>query len=1258
MNDVQKLGKKILTIVAVVSTILWAVGAPLLVKAETNVTLTAGDVIKGATTKNVFVYAADGKRYTFPTDKVYFSWFKDWSFVKTIPDAQLGAMTIGGTIAYRPGTQLIKIATDPKVYALEPNGSLRWIETGAIAQALWGANWGARVHDVDPTIFPYVYKISASSLNTATYPVGSLVRLGADYFLIGAGMTKMKVTPAGLTANRYDTKFAATATDLSAYATGADLTTLDTTLTTIVGTPAVVPPVVVGGNVTVALAADTPAAGSAALTAIRVPFTKVTLTSATDAVVKNLVVERQGIASDGAFSSIMLIDSADNSRIGLDQTLNSLHQMTFNDEITIKAGVPKTIMIAGNMTTTGHGGEMPKLALVGLTVNNSGTVAGLPVVGNAMTVITTLSLGTLTAAVGSNDPGQAVTNKALGTTGYIFSGIRLTAGSNEDMSVESIRFYQSGSAAATDLANVKVNFDGTDYPTVLSADGKYYTANFNGVTLNKGITKELYIKADVLSGSSRTVRFDIYRKTDLAVKGKSYGFYASTTGTSDTVSTAATATNGGIFSATNPWYIGYLVTMASGGNLRVDKGNLSSANVSKGSNDVVLGNFTFVVEGEAVKATQIVLNIDLTGTGSSSDVTNITLADATGVVAGPVDGADTGTTQDGTATFGTSVIIPTGTHTYTVKGNLNNDLVGGDTIRVGFNTPATKFTVTGYGTGNTVTATPATEVYSNYQTVKGGTLVVNVSPVPVAQTVVKGATDVVLANYTFDASGSGEDIKVTSFKPLLTVSGATYQNDISSVRVFGFDGTTDNVQLNNGSNVVSPASAAGTTDQSVITLDKPLYIPKGSSKTLVLKANISSAAQGTSVLYGITAASATYITAIGKDTTTAPTVSGSTITGQTMQLATSGQYSIALDSSRPQGSLLVSGSTGVTVNKLRFTGTTEPIAITKLRLMLTNYSASTSDQDVVKVYAYDDTGKLLSDGYFTGGVANLTIPTAVAGSYNPFIIAKDDEKVMTIKVDLATITTSASIARAGHSITVDYDLNTDTTLNQGIAQQSGVTVASFSADTDNTANVSYMFRSAPTVTKQAVSTTLLANGSGVALYRFKVAADPKGDVDLYKFTFEVSTTSGTTGTTNVSNLTLVDVTESSEVTLYASTVAPTVGAAYDVVLMASPGVPNGTATPRTVSAGTYRIFELRANVTGASTGSSVVSQLDGDAAIVSMPAASFMRTTTQVDADGSNDFIWSDKSASGHGTGTADWTNGFLVAGLPSSNLATEVLSK
>ncbi|MEK7508945.1 MAG: hypothetical protein AAB568_03785, partial [Patescibacteria group bacterium] len=265
MTDVLKVGKKMFTLSVVVTTILWSIGVAAFLPLAANaadVALTAGDVIKGSSTKNVFYFGADGKRFTFPSDKVFFTYFKDYSVVKTISDSQMGSITIGGTLAYRAGTQLVKIQTDPKVYAVEPGGKLRWVETEAVAKALYGNDWAKKVHDVDPSIFPYVYSIQSNSVNTATFPAGSLVKSGSDVFYIVDATHKQKVTAAGMTANRlFDKNVITTTLDLAGYLTGADVAAADAGISTVVSGTApvggVTPPAATGTGLTVGLAADT-----------------------------------------------------------------------------------------------------------------------------------------------------------------------------------------------------------------------------------------------------------------------------------------------------------------------------------------------------------------------------------------------------------------------------------------------------------------------------------------------------------------------------------------------------------------------------------------------------------------------------------------------------------------------------------------------------------------------------------------------------------------------------------------------------------------------------------------------------------------------------------------------------------------------------------------------------------------------------------------------------------------------------------------
>lgn len=130
-------------------------------------TLTPGDLIK-ASGPSVYFFAENGKRYVFPTEKTFLTWYTDFSSVKTITDAELGAIMIGGNATYRPGTRLVKITTDPKVYAVGPGNALRWIKTEALAAEVFGADWAKMIDDISDAFF-------------INYSIGDTIASASDY---------------------------------------------------------------------------------------------------------------------------------------------------------------------------------------------------------------------------------------------------------------------------------------------------------------------------------------------------------------------------------------------------------------------------------------------------------------------------------------------------------------------------------------------------------------------------------------------------------------------------------------------------------------------------------------------------------------------------------------------------------------------------------------------------------------------------------------------------------------------------------------------------------------------------------------------------------------------------------------------------------------------------------------------------------------------------------------------------------------------
>ena len=111
----------------------------------------------------------------------------------------------------------MKIPSIPKVYAVEPGGALRWIETEAVAKALFGDDWAKRVDDVSEAYFSNYHE--GAPLTTPSWPTGTYVRRASDtaMFFID-GLKKRYVPPSVLASLRLnDAHVIATSSDLSSF---------------------------------------------------------------------------------------------------------------------------------------------------------------------------------------------------------------------------------------------------------------------------------------------------------------------------------------------------------------------------------------------------------------------------------------------------------------------------------------------------------------------------------------------------------------------------------------------------------------------------------------------------------------------------------------------------------------------------------------------------------------------------------------------------------------------------------------------------------------------------------------------------------------------------------------------------------------------------------------------------------------------------------------------------------------------------------
>lgn len=136
--------------------------------AELTSYFNAGDLIKGSG-QAVYYFAQDGRRYVFPNEKTYFTWYRDFSTVITIPDEHLSSIPLGRTnVTYRPGVKMVKITTDHKVYVVDRGGILRHVTTEQLARTLYNLNWNDRIDDVSDSYF-------------TNYRVGTPIQTATDY---------------------------------------------------------------------------------------------------------------------------------------------------------------------------------------------------------------------------------------------------------------------------------------------------------------------------------------------------------------------------------------------------------------------------------------------------------------------------------------------------------------------------------------------------------------------------------------------------------------------------------------------------------------------------------------------------------------------------------------------------------------------------------------------------------------------------------------------------------------------------------------------------------------------------------------------------------------------------------------------------------------------------------------------------------------------------------------------------------------------
>ncbi|MCI0479602.1 hypothetical protein L0Y59_03585 [Candidatus Uhrbacteria bacterium] len=1289
--------KKTFSSLVATMTVLSSVGVGSLGFANVASAVSVGDLIK-ASGPAVYYYAQDGKRYVFPNEKTYFSWYKDFASVKTISDAELAAIAIGGNVTVRPGTKLIKIQTDPKTYAVTRCGTIHWIESETIAKSLYGDAWATRVIDV-PDAFFVNYTVG-SSVATAVHPNGQVITYEGDSssYIVWDGKKRKFASQAAFDANGLNAVYSVGTT--ISYPNGTDVTGRESDIADVVcAGPAVT------GDLTVALAADTPAGMTLPKSASSVKLAKYMFSSGASAVTINgLTVHRVGVGAANDWSGVYLYD-ADGMRLTTGRTINSTaHTATFSGlTVSVPAGGSTAVYLYGDVAPTAAAGGQHAFEIMdaaSVVVDGNVAIGGMfPVRANTFTIGTSSS-GRLDVLKGATPA-----NPVVGAMGTEISNFKLTANTN-DIRVNAVTLYQAGSVTNSDITNLKLYQGSTLVASAsgVSSNGRIVLNFEPSYLIAAGTTRVFSLTADVAGRSARTIKTYVEYTTDVNATDTVYNAGAAVC-ISSTATGGCTAAGQGSFDGAGTDYI---EVTTQGGTLTNAFNGPATSNVAKGQLAVPLYNFSLTAEN-AVEIRNVRFSIDqsagvlcyIKGSLGTSYFRNIKVKnlDTGATWMGPTEfasGLANSATMSGTITLSDTQNIAAGqTLNLAIVADLSNseDVAGeffgaGD---CGYKVTLQPFTASDVRiieTGEFLDVSkivPNTTVIGNQQNVKASSLTVSLAGSPSSGTLVKKQQNVPVAGIVLSA-GAQSNVLVTN----LTL---TCQAELNGGSAFGTPGALADcnerfasLSLWDGDTQVGSAKAPDTTTGAAQITNMNLTVPAGTSKSLTVAANLTSSAAASAPFdrVSVGVASVNDITAQDNDSNTITPSLDAALTGNAngaapsviQTIMNSGTITYIADS-HPAATIVVAGK-DVWVPFASYKATAQFEAIELDRIRVYTGTTGVADNAMFTAVAIASGGAVKGQDILSAG---STGDKDIDLSANKIVVPKDGDVTFQLWAKLSSIKSSSSVGgvsvytgvhRSGMSVymgiqngvtTGEWDSNYSTPeLNiRATGQASGERV--YGAPTFATAGNEMVSRkSKPIVTKQSLSSTTLSNVDQ-DLIKFQVARDTAGSVALKQIVFSYSkTAAGGIGLSNfklrrgTSDIPAADVAFTDDTGVDVEAGAVTNDTGYVIVSFTNEQTFEASGVT----------YTLHATVSGADAGESVTFSfyrdptapvvtgwLTNSSAIVLPAHADVYSIDTTVAYDGvaeyDGTFLWSDMSEVPHSPalpgagGSFDWTNDVYV---------------
>ena len=1086
--------KKLFTVAVSVMTVFGVVGfVPMGAKAAV-----AGDLIKMA--GNSAVYYFDGtKRYVFPQENVYKSWYKDFSGVQTVSQSDLQSYPIGGNVTMRPGTWMVKITTDPKVYAVEPGGVLRHVDSESRALALWGANWNKMIVDVSDAFF--VNYSTGTALSSNVHPNGSLIKVGTQYYYVDSGNKRPFASDAALAANMMNTAFAVETT--ISYSDGSSITGAETALTNVAGS----------ASSTSSSAAGLTVAGGAMMASTSLPkgamgvkvgdwnFSAgpegaVTLSSVT--------FKRTGVGTTTDVSAFYLYDGI--NRLTSGRTFNtSTNEVTMTLNLNIPAGSTKVLTGVVNVATGANAGDEHVIGIEAASKisSNAASVNGVFPVNSNKHSIAGATAGTLTV-----DKNGSLNAARVGDRGVKVSEFKLSV-STEDAFVSQVTLTQGGNVSNSAMSNFVLKQSGTTVATAsaIASNDRLDLVFSPAYKIEKGNNRVFELYADIDGRPDDTYGFYVEDTADVLANGGTYGL-----GMTVTLGTTIDA-----FADTG------ISQTLQGGAFTISFDGPASANISNSATDVVIWKGTIYTANQVevrnwrfgIEDT-VAAGEDLCDSASVCNVQDIKLwnLDNNTVIAGPNEftaAASLGVTTPEYFTFTDDYTFNAGTTTHiglsvdingtpassemalqARMGNATNSFTANDIKNVGSNTYLT------LGTD----ITPSSEIVGQTQTIVAGALTAAVAPSPTDNSMIKGAANYTAAAFNFTA-GSGSSVKVNSIQVTASMDDGDDYDYSDSI-------TVNNLLLS--AKLMDGTTQVGATKSfvsGVATFDNLNWLLNASQvKKLDVVITTNSAFSLTSsdndlLRFSLAASSVSAVDANGNTISTvtglaANSADDATDTITTVKSAGSLTASLAPTPTNPASGLHAAGSTDKVLAAFKFEAIDDSFNVKKLTLLpfvSGSSSAGSNDRVATLKVRYPKQSGTETRTVGLSGTANL-----VDVSDMPMYVPQNGSATLEVLADFASFSlldgteaeniafsidsnngSSNNQATGVSSNADDNDWGSDVTGNQQNVYRTVFTVAAGSGTPNNTART----RSA---TQKVASYNLTASSTSNAFFRGSMKA--------------------------------------------------------------------------------------------------------------------------------------------------------------------------